>query len=99
MDGSSAPVPTVPDMPPAVLQWAEAGVLKRLLGVAAIGRFIPMSTSDKHHIKSVDRFLSNAKVDASLSALQESATSSPASTPYLRGWVRPLPLDTPGRAA
>lgn len=33
------------------------------LGVAAIGRFIPTCTSDKHHIKSVDRFLSNAKVD------------------------------------
>jgi hypothetical protein len=33
------------------------------LGVAAIGRFIPTPTSDKHHIKSVDRFLSNAKVD------------------------------------
>lgn len=36
------------------------------LGVAAIGRFIPTRTSDKHHIKSVDRFLGNAKVDLAL---------------------------------
>jgi hypothetical protein len=33
------------------------------LGVAAIGRFIPTGASDKHHIKSVDRFLGNGKVD------------------------------------
>lgn len=35
------------------------------LGVAALGRFRPTSTTDKHHIKAVDRFLGNAKVELS----------------------------------
>jgi hypothetical protein len=35
----------------------------RRLGVAEIGRRIPTPTSDKHHIKSVDRFLGNPKVE------------------------------------
>jgi hypothetical protein len=35
----------------------------RRLGVAAIGRSIPSNTTDKHHIKAVDRFLGNDKVD------------------------------------
>jgi DDE family transposase len=35
----------------------------RRLGVAAIGRFIPTDTTDKHHIKAVDRFLANDSVD------------------------------------
>jgi hypothetical protein len=33
------------------------------LGVAAIGRCLPTATTDKHHIKAVDRFLGNDKVD------------------------------------
>lgn len=33
------------------------------LGVSEIARFIPSPTSDKHHIKAVDRFLGNNKVD------------------------------------
>jgi Transposase DDE domain len=33
------------------------------LGVAEIGRHIPTSTTDKHHIKAVDRFLGNEKLD------------------------------------
>jgi hypothetical protein len=33
------------------------------LGVAAIGRWLPSDTTDKHRIKAVDRFLGNGKVD------------------------------------
>ena len=33
------------------------------LGVAEIGRFIPTPTTDKHHIKGVDRFLGNEAID------------------------------------
>lgn len=33
------------------------------LGVAAMGRHLATPTSDKHHIKAVDRFLGNEKVD------------------------------------
>src|SRR5262245_62014329 len=35
----------------------------RCLGRAAIGRFVPTATSDKHPIKSVDRFLGNEALD------------------------------------
>ncbi len=35
----------------------------RRLGVAAIGRCIPTGTTDKHHIKAVDRFLGNEAID------------------------------------
>jgi len=33
------------------------------LGVAALARHIPTATTQKHHVKSVDRFLGNSKVD------------------------------------
>jgi len=33
------------------------------LGVAEIGHYVPTDTSDKHHIKGVDRFLGNDQVD------------------------------------
>lgn len=33
------------------------------LGVAEIGRFVPTPTTDKHHIKGVDRFLGNKAID------------------------------------
>lgn len=33
------------------------------LGVAEIGHFVPTPTSDKHHIKAVDRFLGNQALD------------------------------------
>ena len=33
------------------------------LGVAEIGRFVPTPTTDKHHIKAVDRFLGNDALD------------------------------------
>jgi len=33
------------------------------LGVAEIGRFVPTPTTDKHHIKAVDRFLGNQAID------------------------------------
>lgn len=35
----------------------------RRLGTAAIGRFVPTGTTDKHHIKAVDRFLGNSAID------------------------------------
>lgn len=35
----------------------------RRLGVAAIGRHVPTGTTDKHHIKAVDRFLGNQAID------------------------------------
>src|SRR5579864_6853050 len=35
------------------------------LGVAAIGRHVPADTSDKHRIKSVDRFLGNDAIELS----------------------------------
>jgi hypothetical protein len=33
------------------------------LGVAEIGRFVPTATTDKHHIKGVDRFLGNDAIE------------------------------------
>lgn len=36
------------------------------LGVAAIGRYVPAPTTDKHRIKSVDRFLGNDALDLSV---------------------------------
>jgi hypothetical protein len=33
------------------------------LGVAEIGRFVPTPTTDKHHVKAVDRFLGNQAID------------------------------------
>lgn len=35
----------------------------RRLGLAEIGRYVPTATTTKHHIKAVDRFLGNERVD------------------------------------
>jgi hypothetical protein len=58
------------------------------LGVAEIGRCLPTPTTAKHHIKAVDRFLGNAKVDLTplWQALLTLAAGRPHQLPVLLDW-------------